>query len=178
MPNTTPDNIYFPDDSTEVDDLAGLFADQAASVQAALSALRTAVAPVPTADTGWLLTGLTVASGWTGITDSMGNSGGSIVGGMRKVGSHVELRFRATRTGATLTANAQGNIGDTLVATINNTGLRPAGSVYATFDLGPGTGTGGCRIQNDGQIVIVDAYPSATIAAGKSVQIGANYFTG
>jgi hypothetical protein len=178
MPNTTPDNIYYPDDSTAVDDLAGLFADQATSVQAALALLRTSLAPVPVADSGWLLNGLTPATGWNGISDSMGNSGSSLKGGMRKVGQHVELRFRATRSGGTLTANAQGNLGDNLVCTINNTGFRPAGSVYATYDFGPGIGTGGCRIQADGTVYIVDAYPTAKIAAGNQVQITANYFTG
>lgn len=178
MPNTTPDNIYFPDDSTEVDDLAGIFAAQAASVQAALAALRVASAPVPIVDTGWTLTGLNVATGWSGITDSNGNSGTVIKGGMRKVGNDTELRFRATRSGGALTANAQGNIGDTLVATINNTAFRPAGTVYATFDLGPGKGTGGIRIGTDGSVFVVDAYPSAKINSGDQIQVSARYFTG
>lgn len=178
MPNTTPDNIYYPDNATNVDDLAGLFAAQATSVQAALAGLRTFATPLPQADSGWTLAGITAATNWTGITDSMGNSGAPLLGGMRKVGNDVEFRFRATRTGATLTANAQGNIGDTLVCTINNTSFRPAGSIYATFDLGPGTGTGGCRIENNGSVYIVDAYPSATIIAGSRVQITSRFFTG
>jgi hypothetical protein len=179
MPNTSPDNIYYPDNQTTVDDLAGLFAAQATSVQAALATIRTALAPVPVFDSGWTLNGLTPAAGWTGIADSSGNSGTtSLRGGMRKIGSHVELRFRATRSGVTLTANNQGNIGDNIVCTINNTAFRPAGSVYATFDFGPGVGTGGCRVEADGNVYIVDAYPNATIAGGKQVQITANYFTG
>jgi hypothetical protein len=177
MPNTTPDNIYYPDDSTEVDDLAGIFADQATSVQAALAAIRTSLAPVPVSDTGWLLTGLTVASGWSGIADSVGSTSAPLKGGMRKVGSHVELRFRVTRTGAAITANAQGNFGDNLIATINNTALRPAGNIYASFDI-TGTGMGGCRIEPDGTINVVDAYPSAKINSGAIIQVTANYFTG
>lgn len=178
MPNTTPDNIYYPDDATEVDDLAGLFSAQATSVQAALAAIRTSLAPTPTTDTGWTLSGLTVAANWSGLADSVGNTGSGLKGGMRKIGNHVELRFRATRGGTTLTANAQGNIGDTLVCTINNTAFRPSGNVYAIFDFGPGMGTGGCRIEPDGTINVVDAYPSAKIAPGNIIQISANYFTG
>lgn len=178
MPNTTPDNIYYPDDQTAVDNLAGLFASQATSVQAALAALRTALAPTPISDTGWTLNGLTVAANWSGLTDSNGVSGSTLTGGMRKVGSHVELRFRATRSGTTLTANSQGNIGDTLVCTINNTAFRPAGNIYGTFDIGPGMGTGGCRIEPSGAVYIVDAYPSAKITSGSRIQIGVNYFTG
>lgn len=178
MPNTTPDNIYYPDDNTLVDNLAGLFSTQATSVQAALSAIRAQLAPTPVSDTGWTLNGLTVASGWSSISDSNGNTGSTIKGGMRKVGSHVELRFRATRSGAVLTANSQGNIGDTLVATINNTAFRPSGNIYATYDIGPGVGTGGCRIQSDGSVFVVDAYPSARINPGNQIQISANFFTG
>lgn len=179
MPNTTPDNIYFPDNSTAVDDLAGLFASQATSVQAALSALRTALAPVPITDTGWTLNGLVPSSpAWVGITDPDGLSGTSVKGGMRKVGNLVELRFRATRGGATLTANSQGNIGDSLLANITNTAFRPAGTVYGTFDFGPTMGTGGFRVQPDGAIYVVDAYPNAKINSGSTIQCGVNYFTG
>lgn len=180
MPNTTPDNIYYPDDSTEVDDLAGIFADTATSVQAALASIRSGVSAAQPAitDTGWLLTGLNVASGWTGIADSVGSSSAPLKGGMRMIGNHVELRFRATRSGATLTANAQGNFGDNVVATINNTALRPAGNVYASFDIGPGTGMGGVRIEPDGTVNVVDAYPSAKITSGLVIQVSANYFTG
>jgi hypothetical protein len=179
MPNTTPDNIYYPDNQTAVDDLAGLFAAQATSVQAALASMRTALTPVPITDSGWTLNGLTLAAGWTGIADSSGNSGTTgLKGGMRKVGNRVELRFRATRSGVALTANAQGNIGDNIVCTINNTPFRPAGSIYATYDFGPGIGTGGCRIESDGNIYIVDAYPTAQIKPGQQIQVTANYFTG
>lgn len=182
MPNTTPDNIWYPDNSTAVDDLAGLFSTQATSVQAALAAMRAAQANGTTAaavtDSGWQLSGLTVAANWSGLTDSNGGSGTSIKGGMRKVGSLVELRFRVTRSGATLTANAQGNIGDTLCATINNTAYRPSGTVYALMDFGPGKGTGGVRIETDGQIFVVDAYPSAQITSGTQIQVSAHYFTG
>jgi len=179
MPNTTPDNIWYPDNQTEVDDLAGLFAAQATSVQAAFASIRTALTPVPISDSGWTLNGLTLATGWTGIADSSGNSGSTALkGGMRKIGQHVELRFRATRSGVTLTANTLGNIGDNIVCTINNTAFRPAGSIYATFDFGPGVGTGGCRIESDGNVYIVDAYPNAKIEGGKQIQITANYFTG
>lgn len=179
MPNTTPDNIYYPDDSTAVDDLAGLFSAQATSVQAALASIRTSLAPVPTSDTGWTLSGLTLGSaGWSGIADSTGNTGAGLKGGMRKVGNLVELRFRATRAGADLVANAQGNIGDSIVAVINNTALRPSGMVFATFDFGPGLGTGGCRVQADGGVYVVDAYPNSKILTGQQIQVHAIYFTG
>lgn len=178
MPNTVPDGVWFPDDNTAVDNLAGLFSAQATSVQAALATLRAQLAPTPISDSGWTLSGLTVAPNWSGIADSVGNTGSGLKGGMRKIGSLVELRFRVTRTGTTLTANAQGNIGDTLVCTINNTAFRPSGNIYATFDLGPGKGTGGCRIEPDGTVNVVDAYPTATIAAGTQIQVAANYFTG
>lgn len=178
MPNTTPDSIYYPDNGTEVDDLAGLFAAQATSVQAALASLRAGVAadtPVIT-DTGWTLTGLNIAPGWTGPQDSLGNTS-SLKGGMRKIGNHVELRFRATRSGVTITAGSTGNFGDNVVATINNTAFRPSGNIYASFDM-TGTGMGGVRIELDGTINIVDAYPGASIPAGKIIQVSANYFTG
>jgi hypothetical protein len=177
MPNTVPHSVYYPDNNTQVDDLAGLFAAQANSVKAALSQLESDLAPVPVSDTGWTLAGITVAGGWSGVADANGNAS-NLKGGMRKIGSLVELRFRVTRSGAALTANAQGNIGDTLVCTINNTAYRPAGNIYSTFDLGPGRGTGGCRIEADGTVNVVDAYPTAKINSGDQIQITAMYFTG
>lgn len=177
MPNTLPDSIYYPDDNTMVDDLAGIFASQATSVQAALSNLRTALAPTPVTDTGWTLAGITPATNFSGIADSMGNSTG-LKGGLRKVGNLVELRFRVTRSGATLSAGSNGNVADTLVATITNSALRPSGIVYNLFDIGPGTGSGGARVEPDGSVKIIDAYPNRQIPSGTVLQFQFMYFTG
>lgn len=176
MPNTTR-GIYYPDENTLVAPLEAVFAAQAMSMDNALAALETSSAPTTITDTGWSLSGISLATGFTGLSDSQGRTT-SVKGGLRMWGPLVEARFRVTKGTGTITANASGNIGDVLIATITNAAMRPAGTVYAQFDYGPGLGSGALRIGTDGTVVLTDFYPNGTIIAGNQIQADAMFFTG
>jgi hypothetical protein len=178
MPTTSPDNIWYPADTDSVSPLQLLFSNQATSVQNALTQVRIDATPAQYTDSSWTLAGLSANSpAFTGLSDSQGRTTG-IKGGMRKWGPVVELRFRVTKGSGTITANDQGNLGDATVANIGNAQFRPAGTVYALFDYGPGLGSGAARIETGGGIVITDFYPKSKIEAGKQIQIDAMYFAG
>lgn len=65
MPATTPDAIWYPNDTSPVAPLENLFSTLATSVQVALTAFRTSLSGL---DQPW--TTLTPASGWTAGTGS------------------------------------------------------------------------------------------------------------
>lgn len=178
MPTTSPDNLYYPDEGTQITPLQTILANMQTSTQNALNQLRIDAAPLVYTDTGWTLSGLNANTpAFTGIADSNGRTT-ALGGGMRKWGPVIELRFRVTKGTGTITANAQGNIGDATCATISNTAYRPAGTVYTLFDYGPGLGSGAARIGTDGTVVLTDFYPNAKIEPGRQIQIDAFYFAG
>lgn len=182
MPTTSPDNLYYPDENTDIAPLEAVLAAMQTSNQNAVNKIRTDLAPQIISDSGWTLAGLSVAAGFSGLSDSQGRATG-IKGGMRKWGPLVELRFRVTKGTGTITAGSPtstqpGNIGDVTIATITNTAYRPAGAVYFMYDYGPGLGSGAGRIGSDGVIAITDFYPSGKIEAGKQIQVDAVFFTG
>lgn len=124
-------------------------------------------------DQGWNLSNLSLAGGWSTKTDSNGGTADGGVGGVRRINQTVYLRFRATRSGGTITADSQGNIADTALAALP-TNLAPAGTEYGSVFM-PGTGQGSVRIQTDGQIVLTDLYPTDAITNGGIVQVSAVY---
>lgn len=174
---TTSNGIWYPDDNTKVDNLAGLFSTMASSINTAINSVGDGIQPVTYTDTGWTLNGITAAANFSTVTDANGNTT-SVKGGMRRWGPMVELRFRIKYTGPLLRADANGNLADKLCATISNTSMRPSGNVYSGFNYGPGKGTGGIRVEPDGTINIVDLYPNAEILTNFVCQIYATYFTG
>lgn len=125
-------------------------------------------------DTGWSLSAISLLSGWDTKTDPQGNTSGTLVGGARKVGSMVELRFRVNRNGGTISPSSGGNLGDNPVATITST-YRPSGVTYASFYV-PGVAQGSFRIETGGNLVITDMYPGASIPNNTVLQLDATYY--
>jgi hypothetical protein len=84
----------------------------------------------------------------------------------RMIGNVMYLRVGATRTGATITADAAGNIADTTVYTLNV--HRPMGTIIGAFRA---TVSGGAaQINSSGVCTIVDMHSTSTILATQIVQ--------
>lgn len=131
-------------------------------------------------DTGWLLSPLASASGWSAKTDPDGNTSGTITGGVRAVGQFVEYRFRVTRTGGNLTADSTGNLADTTLATVSPTAwpnLVPSTAVYDNFFV-VGVRQGSIRFDQTGTFQITDLYPADTISTGDVIQISVRFLAG
>jgi hypothetical protein len=87
----------------------------------------------------------------------------------------VEVRIRATRTGAAITPGATGNFADTPIMSLGS-GYIPASTVYGTF-VQPGTTGGVCRVETTGLIQLTNAFnASSTIGNGDVVQIQVDFF--
>lgn len=125
-------------------------------------------------DSNWQLSTITIAAGWGTRTDPSGGTADRGNGGVRRVDQFVELRFRVTRTGATLTSSSSGNIPDTSVGVIPSA-YAPSSTVYGNVHL-PGSALGSVRVQTDGTVVLTDLYPNNTIAAGTVIQVSAFWF--
>lgn len=83
----------------------------------------------------------------------------------------VFLKMTATRTGAAITAPSNGNIGTTLIATLNTTAYQPAVQILARAYC---TSTGGsANLQASGTWTLTDLNSSSTINTNDFV--AANY---
>ncbi|MGR4847919.1 hypothetical protein [Streptomyces sp. LARHCF252] len=91
----------------------------------------------------------------------------------RKTCGVCTFKAVVTRSGSTLTADAAGNLADTLAATLP-VGYRPAESFIASFDKG-GTAEGTATVDTDGTITLKTLSPTATIATSTNVTITATY---
>lgn len=119
-------------------------------------------------DTGWSLTPISLASGWSTLTDPNGNTGTSVVGGARIVAKTLELRFRVKRTGAALDAGSDGNLPDTNLGTVA-AGFIPTSPIYDAFTNGNYSGV--VRLGSDGVLQVTGQYPSDSIATNDIVQV-------
>jgi hypothetical protein len=161
--------------------LPGVAPDPAGDIHLLATSLETGIvtrydpARTETIDTGWSLTPLTLASGWTNKTDPLGNTSG-VKGGVRRIGQRVELRVRATRSGGTISpASQSGNFIDTPVFTLAS-GWAPAGTTYDSFIL-PGVTGGLFRVQVDGSIQITNFFNgSSSIGNGDVIQLDHEWF--
>lgn len=144
----------------ERSDLGGNFpaamADLAADVDAALGLV------VP--DSGLLSMALTPAAGWSVVGDEY-----------RIVGPWLFFDLSFERTGANLVANAQGNIADELVATIDDPALRPAMTNWVGLYRAGFTGGGALINGGSGNFTITSAHSTSTISTGDDVVIGGVY---
>jgi hypothetical protein len=110
-------------------------------------------------------TGFVVQTGWT-VAWSYGRVG--------KVGPLKLCTFGiiANRTGAAITASSTGNITDSNVVQVPDT-LTPWADWYGTFST---NGVAGTFVLSVGKMLsIVDAYPTASIATGATIQIRTIY---
>jgi hypothetical protein len=77
-------------------------------------------------------------------------------------------------TGGTITADAAGNISDTLCATLP-AGWRPvAGTQFISYDKG-GIADGAVRVATDGTCTLVSLSPTATIVSGQTVNFSTTF---
>lgn len=97
---------------------------------------------------------ITAASGWGSITQDW-----EILNGW------INLELTATRTGADMTGPANGNLSNTLVATLND--HRPPRRQIGSY--APVGGGGETSLNTIGQWILLSLMPSAVIAAGDVV---------
>lgn len=114
----------------------------------------------------WTLAPLSAATGFSTITDPAGNTSGTLAGGVRKHGNLLDISFRITYNGATITAS-NGDIGDTTCANLA-AGYRPSSPRFINF--GP-NGQGLARVGSDGIIQLITLDSAQTIPAGRILQL-------
>lgn len=122
-------------------------------------------------DTGWSLTPIVLASGWSTLTDS---NGGTTAGGVRVLNGQLEYRFSVKRSGAALTASAGGAFTSSpvAVATVNPSTYPQFVPASQIGDHFYGTNkSGAARIDASGNIGIMDTYPADTIGTNDVIQI-------
>lgn len=116
-------------------------------------------------DTGWIALSVTAGTGFSSPTIAL----------YRQWGPVVSIRLEFTRTGAALTANAQGNIiGDPSLCTINTVEARPSQQWVATIGSSTTSGTG--IMSTAGNISIADLNSSSSIATDDTVRVTETYF--
>lgn len=92
----------------------------------------------------------------------------------RQFGPIVMVRLTMSRTGATITADATGNIGDSLVVTLPAAWSPVSGTCQGSYDKG-GVADGSVSIGTDGKATIKTLSPTATIATGDTVSIAMTF---
>lgn len=105
-------------------------------------------------DTGWVTTGFSIPSGW---------SGGTWMKARNHCGK-IEVRCELVRTGADITALANGNVTDQTILTV------PA-QFTPTSDLVPGrmramNTSGNVDLRPNGDMILSDMNPTSTITNG------------
>lgn len=106
------------------------------------------------ADTGWVTAGFASLSGWSLTTFRC-----------RKLFKFIEVRVVASRTGATITAGADGSITDSNICTVP-AGYRPTTNTLYTLGKANAT-SGGVYLNTGGTCVLTDMHPTSTLAAGQ-----------
>lgn len=114
-------------------------------------------------DTGWVALSTTAATGFSVVTSLY-----------RHWGPIVAIHLIITRTGATLTANASGNLADTLICAINTTNARPTQLTYTAIQSTVTSGT--ALVNSTGAITIGDIHSSSSINTDDNVRIMTMYF--
>lgn len=116
-------------------------------------------------DTGWLALSVTPGSGFSA----------ALVAVYRRWGPMAAIRVEFQRTGAALTANAQGNIvGDPTLCTINTTEVRPDQQLVAVINASVTSGSG--IMSTGGLITIADLNSNSSIATDDVVRVTSTYF--
>lgn len=92
----------------------------------------------------------------------------------RQFGPVVMVRLTMTRTGAAITADAAGNIGDSLVATLPGAWSPVSGTCQGSYDKG-GVADGSVSIGTDGKITLKTLSPTASIATSDTVSIAMTF---
>ncbi|WP_169596582.1 hypothetical protein [Micromonospora sp. HNM0581] len=112
---------------------------------------------------GFIDAGLQVGEFPWSVSAGWGSAGSS----HQLVGASCHVTLTAVRTGAAITANAQGNITDSTVGTIVEESLRPAMTVVQTFR--GVTTSGAVQANAAGSVVLLDMHPGSTIGTGDTV---------
>lgn len=87
----------------------------------------------------------------------------------------IDLTVNRAAGSATITAGSTGNISPTsLIGTLNNPADRPVISQLLRGHR-PNTSTWSVRILENGEIRLVDGYPTASLAAGQGIRITGFY---
>lgn len=94
----------------------------------------------------------------------------------RNTGGTTEFSVVLVRTGATITADSAGNITDTLGCTLPSN-CRPGATYQVTYEKS-GIASGVVRIATDGTCTLTTLDPTATIAAGATVNFAGTFATG
>lgn len=119
-------------------------------------------------DTGWVTEGFTPASGWD-LTGGYATA--------RKVGPLSDVRVQVSRSGADITANSTGNIGESNVLTVPPQ-FAPSGT-YALCTARGGSGTSGSAIlYTTGTIVLSDLHAGSTISQDSLVTFQFTFLDG
>lgn len=140
MPNTTK-GFRYPAATDRV-------ADGALAMQHLAEDVDAYLAPA-----AWTALGGAAAAGWNVTLQRY-----------KVLGPLVVVSFRATRTGATLTVGANGNLADTAILTGIAAAARPTTEpLYFTGTYGGGNGTMGFRLTTTGQIDVIEGPPTRDI---------------
>lgn len=176
MPTTTNEGISFPAGSAGVPpDVRGDLESLATTADTAIHSARS-TANQGGLDTGWSLAQATLQTGWDTKTDPAGNTSGTLVGGVRKIGSEVEVSIRVSRNGTTISGGSDGNFSDSPCLLLAS-GYRPASPRYCQFVI-PGSAGGWGRVDPSGIINLTNIQPGGSIANNTVIQIDAKFFVG
>jgi hypothetical protein len=115
-------------------------------------------------DTGWLALSVAAGAGFT-LVSAVYRLWGPVVG----------IRVEYERTGGTISADSQGNVGgDPTICTINTVAARPSQQeltvIHSSITSGMGT------ISTVGVINLTDMHSSSSILTGHFVRISGTYF--
>lgn len=93
----------------------------------------------------------------------------------RKSAGATEWSVMLTYSGATITANSTGNIGDTLCMTLP-TECRPLSETYLIYEVA-GITAGSVRVGTDGTCTLTTLYPTSSIGPN-TIKFSATFVTG
>ena len=137
-----------------------------AAVDSRLATVENDVAviqPQIPSDTGWIALSVAAAGGYS-LSSAL----------YRHWGPVVMVQIVLERTGGNFTANAQGNVTDTTICTINTTDARPVNQTYTAIQA---TLTSGSALVNaNGTVVIADMHSTSVINTNDLVRITTTYF--
>lgn len=120
-------------------------------------------------DTGWSKTPFTAMTGWGSVARL----------GIRKIGKLVVCSVELTRTGASITADASGNIGDTAVATLTAPYRIGVGSelIHSMSYTKAGVAMGAWRLDSGGELQIETLHTGNSINTNDAIRLYGVWFT-
>lgn len=114
-------------------------------------------------DSGWIALTVTAAAGYAVSTALY-----------RHWGPVVSIHIILTRTGGAFAANAQGNVTDTLLCTINTVDARPTQTTYTAIQCTVTSGT--ASVNTSGTVLIADMHANSLVSTDDVVRIMTTYF--